>query len=135
MPGLDEVRTWRGRDVIDPDGAKVGTIEDLYLDRRSGAPEWAAVRVGLFGSSVSLVLLEDASSDGDDIRVAFDEATIAAAPALDRDDALTEEEERRLYQHYGRRFGDPPEPAPVADEPIVSGGDAVMRNDDRSDRS
>ena len=51
MPTIEDIRTWRGRSVVAPDGSKIGTIEDIYLDRHSGEPEWAAIKTGLFGSS------------------------------------------------------------------------------------
>ena len=106
MPTLDDVKTWRGRQVVGPDGEKVGKLEDIYLDRRSGEPEWAAVSTGLFGTRVSFVPLEGASPTGDEIRVNYDKATVKDAPNVDPDGELSPDEERRLYEHYGRSFGD-----------------------------
>jgi len=96
------VRTWRGRAVIDRDGDKVGKVEDVYLDRSSGEPEWLAVKTGLFGSNVSFVPVQNATTDGDDIRVGHEKALVKDAPNIDPDGELSPEEERRLYQHYGR---------------------------------
>ena len=43
MPTLQDVQTWRGRDLYDPEHDKIGEISDIYLDRQTGEPEWLAV--------------------------------------------------------------------------------------------
>ena len=64
MPTLQDVEGWKGRTVVDPDGDKVGTLEEFYLDRQSGDPTWAAIRTGLFGTHTSLAPLDGASLAG-----------------------------------------------------------------------
>ncbi|MEA2286675.1 MAG: hypothetical protein QOJ21_2718 [Solirubrobacteraceae bacterium] len=102
MATLEDVKTWRGRTAYDRDGDKIGKIEDVYLDRNSGEPEWLAVKTGLFGSNVSFVPIGDASSQGDDVRVGHEKDVVKDAPNVEADGELSPEEERRLYQHYGR---------------------------------
>jgi uncharacterized protein (TIGR02271 family) len=102
MATLQDIETWRGRTLVDRDGDKIGKIEDVYLDRSSGEPEWVAVKTGLFGSNVSFVPIRDASPTGDDLRVAYEKDQVKDAPNVDPDGELSPEEERRLYQHYGR---------------------------------
>jgi sporulation protein YlmC with PRC-barrel domain len=46
MATMQEIETWRGRTLVDRDGDKIGKIEDVYLDRSSGEPEWVAVKTG-----------------------------------------------------------------------------------------
>ena len=102
MTTQQDVRAWRGHTLVDRDGDKVGKIQDVYLDRSSGDPEWIAVKTGLVGSNVSFVPLRDATQEGDDIRVGYEKGLIKDAPNVDPDGELSPEEERRLYQHYGR---------------------------------
>jgi uncharacterized protein (TIGR02271 family) len=102
MATQQNVREWRGRTLVDRDGDKIGKIEDVYLDRRSGEPEWVAVKTGLLGSNVSFVPIEGATPEGDDIRAAYEKDLVKDAPNVDPDGELSPEEERRLYQHYGR---------------------------------
>jgi uncharacterized protein (TIGR02271 family) len=102
MTTQHDVRAWRGLTLVDRDGDKIGKIEDVYLDRSSGEPEWIAVKTGLFGSNVSFVPVRDATQDGDDIRAGYEKALVKDAPNIDPDGELSPEEERRLYQHYGR---------------------------------
>jgi uncharacterized protein (TIGR02271 family) len=106
MPTLQDVQTWRGRDLYGPDHDKIGEISDIYLDRQSGEPEWLAVKTGLFGSNVSFVPIRDASSMEDHVMVPFDKSKVKDAPNAKADGELSPEEERRLYDHYGQDFGD-----------------------------
>src|SRR3954447_5899087 len=102
MATMEDVKTWRGRTLVDGSGDKIGKIEDVYLDRSSGEPEWVAVKTGMFGSNVSFVPIRDAATDGDDVRVTHAKDLVKDAPNVDADGELSPEEERRLYQHYGR---------------------------------
>jgi uncharacterized protein (TIGR02271 family) len=102
MATMQEIETWRGRKLVDRDGDKIGTIEEVYLDRSSGEPEWLAVKTGLFGSNLSFVPIRDASAKGDDVRVQHEKDLVKDAPNVEADGELSPEEERRLYQHYGR---------------------------------
>jgi uncharacterized protein (TIGR02271 family) len=102
MATMQDIQTWRGRTLVDRDGDKIGKIEDVYLDRSSGEPEWIAVKTGMFGSNVSFVPIHDAAPAGDDLRVSYEKDQVKDAPNVDPDGELSPEEERRLYQHYGR---------------------------------
>ncbi len=102
MATMQDIETWRGRTLVDRDGDKIGKIEDIYLDRSSGEPEWVAVKTGLFGTNVSFVPIHDTDTSGDDLRVAYEKDLVKDAPNVDPDGELSPEEERRLYQHYGR---------------------------------
>jgi uncharacterized protein (TIGR02271 family) len=106
MATHEDVRTWRGRDVVDREGEKVGKLEDIYLDRQSGEPEWAAIRTGLFGTKVSFAPIRDASPGEDEVRIAYTKAQVKDAPNIDADGELSPEEERQLYTHYGRDYAD-----------------------------
>ncbi len=60
MKTVEDVQTWRGMKMVDADGDKIGTIEDIFLDRQTGEPAWAAVKTGLFGRKETLVPIHDA---------------------------------------------------------------------------
>jgi|tagenome__1003787_1003787.scaffolds.fasta_scaffold20214354_2 hypothetical protein len=104
MPTINDVQTWRGRDALGAGGDKVGTIEDIYLDRESGEPEWVAIKTGLFGGKVSFAPLAEAQADGDAIQLPYDKAQIKDAPRVEADGELSTAEEAELYRHYGRSY-------------------------------
>jgi sporulation protein YlmC with PRC-barrel domain len=102
MATLTDVQTWKGRKVVDPDGDKVGTIDEIFLDRQTGEPAWATVKTGLFGRKSSFVPLRGAElTDDGDVRIMVDKDLVKDAPKVDADEDLTPEEERRLWEHYG----------------------------------
>jgi hypothetical protein len=123
MPTLTDVEGWKGRTVVDPDGDKVGTLEEFYLDRQSGDPTWAAIRTGLFGTHTSLAPLDGASLAGNDVRLGYSKSAVKDAPRPEVEGELTRDEERRLFDHYGsaKAAGEPtPEPE-AAPEPSAPG--------------
>jgi uncharacterized protein (TIGR02271 family) len=101
MPDIDTVRTWRGRTMVDRDGGRIGTIDAIYLDDRTGQPEWALVNTGLFGTKSSFVPLAQATPTGNDVLVPYDKQLVKDAPRIDTDQHLSEAEEQRLWRHYG----------------------------------
>jgi uncharacterized protein (TIGR02271 family) len=101
MPDLDTIRGWEGRTLVDRDGGRVGSIDAIYLDDRTGQPEWALVNTGLFGTKSSFVPLAQATQTGDDIVVPYDKQLVKDAPRVDPDGQLSEAEERQLWRHYG----------------------------------
>jgi uncharacterized protein (TIGR02271 family) len=105
MTQMTEAYDWRGREIVDADGDKIGTLEELFRDDQTDQPEWAAVRTGLFGTKLSFVPIQGAEPAGEDVRVPFTKAHIKDAPKIDDSDGqLSQEEEARLYQHYGMRY-------------------------------
>jgi uncharacterized protein (TIGR02271 family) len=131
MATMQDIETWRGRTLVDRDGDKIGKIEDVYLDRSSGEPEWIAVKTGMFGSNVSFVPIHDATTDGDDIRIGHEKGLVKDAPNVDADGELSPEEERRLYQHYGRSDYD--EWTPDSEDRTEATFGRDMRDDDDRD--
>src|SRR3954463_9468359 len=102
----DDVLSWRGQDMVDNDGDKIGKIDEIYLDAETNEPEWAVVTTGLFGTKQTFVPIQDATSTGDGVRVPFEKATVKDAPKIDPDGRLSQEEERELYRHYGRDYAE-----------------------------
>ncbi len=105
---IDTVLGWRGRDVRDPDGEKIGTLGDVFLDRDTQRPAWGGVRTGLFGRRESFVPLDriEAGQD-DDLVVPFTKEQVKDAPQIDPEVALTAAEEERLWTHYGQDYAAP----------------------------
>jgi uncharacterized protein (TIGR02271 family) len=106
MTTLEDTLTWRGQDLVDRDGDKIGTVEEIYLDTDTDQPEWALVNTGLFGTKRSFVPLREASHEGDSVRVPYEKAQVKDAPSVEPDGELSREEEAQLYRHYGLDYGD-----------------------------
>jgi uncharacterized protein (TIGR02271 family) len=96
------IHQWRGAKAIDANGDKVGTIDEVYLDRGSEQPEWVTVPTGLFGTRTTFVPISGAQLADGDVRLAYTKDQIKDAPNVDADGALSRDEEQQLYEHYGR---------------------------------
>jgi len=100
-----DYRGWVGRTLIDRNGDKIGRIDDLYLDDDTGQPEWLAVSTGLFGTRLSFVPIRGAESRGEDMVSQWTKEQVKDAPNAEADGQLSEEEEERLFRHYGLDYG------------------------------
>jgi len=98
----DKIDNLVGRDIYGSDGGKIGTAVQVYADDETAKPEWVSVRTGLFGMKESFVPLADASVSGDRITVPYDKAFVKAAPNIDEDGRLSQDQERELYAYYNR---------------------------------
>jgi uncharacterized protein (TIGR02271 family) len=100
------VTEWRGSTAVDTHGEKIGTIEEIYLDRETGKPEWLAVKTGMFGSKVSFIPVAETSTAGGEVRVPYDKQQVKDAPKAEADGDLSQEEEASLYRHYGLDYSE-----------------------------
>jgi hypothetical protein len=99
-PSIEVARGWRQRTVVDRDGAPLGQIAHIYLDRLTREPEWALV-VTEQGSRRVFVPLVDAAEQKDQVRVPVERTLVSNAPAIRAGRQLSEEEAARLHGHYG----------------------------------
>jgi len=106
MPDIQQVLAWRGNDVVDRDGDKIGKVQEIYLDEQTDQPEWLAVKTGLFGGKLTFIPLAEATAEGDGVRVPYESSLVKDAPNAEADGALSQEEEARLYRHYGLEYGE-----------------------------
>jgi uncharacterized protein (TIGR02271 family) len=101
MTQFTEAYDFHGRTLVDPDGEKIGTVDEVYSSHEGGPPEWALVHTGLLGTRRSFVPLRGASPGGGDVHVAVDRQAVQDSPSVEADEQLSEAEERRLFEHYG----------------------------------
>ena len=123
MATIDDIKTWRGEQAHGRDGEKLGTIADIYLDRDTGEPEWAAIKTGLFGTKVSFAPLADATHSGDGVQLPYTKDQLKDAPTAEADGELSQDEEAALYRHYGLDYSEAP-----ADSGLPTGHDATDRD-------
>jgi uncharacterized protein (TIGR02271 family) len=115
---VTEAYEWRGRDVVDSDGDKIGTLEEVYLDSESGRPEWAAVHTGFLGMKQSFVPLVEAEPARGNVVVPYSKDQVKDAPSVDPDGELSADEEERLYTHYGVAYSPLVRESGSATEPV-----------------
>ena len=96
----DDLLQKRGQDLYDASGDKIGTIDEIYLDADTGAPEWALVNTGLFGTKSTFVPLRDASHHDGALSVPYEKGRVKDAPSIDPDGELSHAQEDELYRYY-----------------------------------
>ena len=47
----DDIREWRGHNVVDDSGSKIGELEALYVDTRTDEYVFVTVKIGLLSRS------------------------------------------------------------------------------------
>jgi hypothetical protein len=94
-----------GLPVIGRRDAALGTVEDVYADIRSGRPQWAAVKSGLFGADVSLIPLARAECDDRSLRIPYSVQEIRNAPHRAPGAVMSRKEEANLFRHYDASSG------------------------------
>lgn len=99
---IEDVKQWRGQEVIDSEAKKLGRLEEILYDTQTDTPAFAVVRSGhLGGRHVTLVPLSGASAGQQYLRVAVEKSAFKDAPSFDPERELSAEDEARAYDYYG----------------------------------
>jgi PRC-barrel domain len=97
----ENIRDWRLKDVVDPDGSKIGSLESVYVDTTTDQPFFAAVTTGIIGRHrLTFVPLTGATVAPDHVRVTVSKDLAKNAPSIDTDGELTAELEPDVFAHY-----------------------------------
>ena len=106
---IERIESWRGQDVLDRDGEKLGKLEDVYVDLGSGEPGLAAGKTGRLGRTVRLVPLREASFARDAVRVTIAKERFDSAPEAGEEGVLERGVELTVFDHFDL-------PAPAGEE-------------------
>jgi hypothetical protein len=90
--------------VLDRSGDIVGRATHAFLEERTSEPQFMAVVVNPSKPSHLVPLAEAVNVREDQVQVPYDRSTIETAPTPDSDRHLSEDDVRRLHEHYGLRF-------------------------------
>lgn len=105
MVRVANIRDWRGHDVVDDRGGKIGRLEAVYVDTATDEPAFASVTVGVPGRRrLVFVPLDGATVAPGHVAVAYPKRLVRDAPAIDVDGELLAEQEAPLFDHYGMTY-------------------------------
>jgi PRC-barrel domain len=51
MVEVENLADWRGKDLVDRDGDKIGELEDVYVDTETEQPMFGSVKEGLIAKA------------------------------------------------------------------------------------
>lgn len=101
----EDVREWRGHNVVDAQGAKIGELEALYVDTRTDEFSFATVKVGMLGRSrLVFVPVIGATVGPGYLKVTFPKKQVKDAPSIDTDGELLATDEPAVFIHYGLAY-------------------------------
>lgn len=96
-----------GAAVLDEDDIAIGRLEQIFVDDRTGMPEWVTARVGAVDCFIPLA---EAIADGKGLHVPYSRAQVTQAPPprLARGH-LSGSQESRLFHYYGLQWLETPQ--------------------------
>lgn len=98
----ENIRDWRGHDVVDESGSKIGSLEAVYFDTAADVPSFATVEIGIVGRRrLIFVPLAGAVVAPGHVKVRVDKKAAKDAPGIDTDGELTAADEPAIFEHYG----------------------------------
>jgi sporulation protein YlmC with PRC-barrel domain len=111
---MDEISTqWTGHDLLDVNGDKIGSIEDVRYGDATGGLKWLVVKTRLFGTKKILVPAGEVRATEDALVVPYTKDRVKDAPGVDEGEMFTTEEEQSMCAYYGldyvSAFGSPAE--------------------------
>jgi hypothetical protein len=99
--GHQDLSEWRGRDLIDRNGEKIGKLEDVYFDVETDEPQFGTVKEGFLDRHLTFVPLTAVTIGPDNIQVAVTKQQVKEAPNMEHEgEALTQADESLLYHYY-----------------------------------
>jgi hypothetical protein len=100
-----DIREWRGHDVVDAGGHKIGELEAVYVDTRTDLPSFGTVKVGMpTRHRLVFVPLDQATVGPGYLKVRYDRKQVKDAPSIVTDGELPAGDEEAIFRHYGLSY-------------------------------
>jgi hypothetical protein len=100
-----DIREWRGHDVVDAEGHKIGELEAVYVDTGTDLPSFGTVKVGLLARHrLVFVPLAQATVGPGYLKVTHAKKRVKDAPSIDTDGELPAGDEEAVFKHYGLAY-------------------------------
>jgi hypothetical protein len=102
----EDIRQWRGHNVIDVDGHKIGELEAVYVDTGTDQPSFATIKIGLpTRQRLVFAPLAGATVGPGHLRVAHAKKQVKDAPSIETDGELLAADEAAVFAHYDLPYG------------------------------
>lgn len=119
----DQVDDLLNAKVLDADGDRIGSVQQVYLSQTDQQPLFITVNTGIFGTRESFIPLQGASFHDDALYVAYDKGVVKDAPNIEADSELVDDEQQAIYDYYdGKNIHDH---ASHADATYAAQNDAI----------
>src|ERR1700680_491804 len=99
------IREWRGHDVVDAEGHKIGELEAVYVDTSTDLPAFGTVVVGMpTRHRLVFVPLAQATVGPGYLTFAHDRKQVKDSPSIGTDGELPAADEEAIFKHYGLTY-------------------------------
>ena len=96
-----DIGEWRGRDLVDVNGERIGKLEDVYFDIETDEPQFGTVKEGFFGRHLTFVPLAGVTIGPDNLQLPVTAEQVKNAPNIAlQGGELSQSDESALYHHY-----------------------------------
>jgi hypothetical protein len=103
-----EITEWRGRDLVDNDGERIGKLEEVYFDVETDEPQFGTVKEGLIARHLTFVPLIGITIGPDNLQVPVSKQQVKDAPNIAlQGGELSQSDESALYHHYELNYTPP----------------------------
>ena len=103
-----DIGEWQGKELVDRNGARIGKLEDVYVDVETNEPVFGSVKEGLISRHLTFVPLAGITIGPDNLQVAVSKDQVKSAPNIElHGDELSRADESALYHHYQLNYTPP----------------------------
>jgi uncharacterized protein (TIGR02271 family) len=102
---VEQLQESVGAPVYASDGAKIGSVEEIFFDNDTGKPEWLGIGKGVLSSKRLLVPLTGASARDGAYYVPYSKDKVQGSPDIAGDE-ISQETEAELYAYYGIEYSE-----------------------------
>ena len=96
-----DIREWRGHDVVDSEGKRIGFLEAVYVDTGTDQPSFGTVTIGLpTRRRLVFVPLDGATVGPSYLQVRYAKGQVKDAPWIETDGELLATQEAAVFAHY-----------------------------------
>ncbi len=111
MAEVGNLADWRGKQLFDRDGDKIGKLEDVYVDVETDEPVFGTVKEGFIGRHLTFVPLQGAMASPDGLQVRVSKEQVQDAPNIETEGELEQHDESELYHHFELNYVPPDTPS------------------------
>jgi PRC-barrel domain len=111
MAEVGNLADWRGKQLVDCDGDKIGKLEDVYVDVETDEPVFGTVKEGFIGRHLTFVPLQGAVASPDGLQVGVSKEQVQDAPNIEPEGELEQRDESELYHHFELNYEPPDTPS------------------------
>ncbi|MGH9086580.1 MAG: PRC-barrel domain-containing protein [Acidimicrobiales bacterium] len=104
MPGMEDLNQWRGEDVVDTGGDKIGKLEEIYYDSDNDEPVFLGVKTGHLSHHLLFVPYQGVSAGNGHVSTNQAKSVVEKAPKIEPGSELARDQEVEIFEYYNMPY-------------------------------